>query len=115
MSTVHLSVTLQQTQFEKIAFHRREIAWHKKQLEPLERDVRDLLIAGAEWERGKFSPKVVWTSRHQVAWKDVVVEKLGEAFVLDTLASSKVIHIPRLELIEHPPLPLFPEGLEPDA
>lgn len=72
-----LTVKVTQAELERIEKLRREIYWLKAQeLKPLEHEIRDLLVAGAEIEKGRF-----------------------EARLFDTRPGIK----PRLAVIEHPP------------
>ncbi len=51
-----LVVKVSQAELERISDLKREIWWMKKQLKPLEKEVRTLLLAGAEIEfPGRFS------------------------------------------------------------
>ena len=102
-----IGVLISQMELQKIAEHRREITWHSSQLKPLEKDVLDLLIAGATVEPGRYRANVSYMRRHNAAWKDVVIRELGEDFAHRIYKSSPIISIPRLQVVEHPPLPLF--------
>ena len=51
-----LVVKISQAELERISDLKREIAWMKKQLRPLEQEVKTLLLAGAEVEfPGRFT------------------------------------------------------------
>lgn len=107
-TTARIEVLIRQDELEQIAFHRREMSWHKLQLEPLEKDVMHLLVAGAETEIGRFNAKLKYMHRHNIAWRSIVVSELGSEFANAAFKSSPMIHIPKLEIVEHPPdLPLF--------
>jgi hypothetical protein len=103
-----VDVLIRQSELEQISSHRREIAWYKSQLDPIEKDVLHLLIAGAEVESGRFNAKLSYMRRHSVAWRAIVEAELGEDFAEQAYKSSRVIAVPQLKLVEHPPeLPLF--------
>ncbi len=54
-----LVVKISQAELERIFDLKREIAWMKKQVKPLEEEVRTLLLAGAEIEfPGRFRPRL---------------------------------------------------------
>lgn len=102
-----IGVLIRQSELQTISKYRREVTWFNSQLRPLEKDVLDLLIAGAGVEPGRFRANVSYMRRHNPAWKEVVIRELGEDFAHNTYKSSPVICIPKLQLVEHPPLPLF--------
>ena len=54
-----LVVKVSQAELQRISDLRREIAWMKKQLRPLEEEVKTLLLAGAEVEfPGRFTVRL---------------------------------------------------------
>lgn len=107
MSELRLAVTVSQGELEEICKHRRELAFHKKSLERLEKDTIHLLLAGADIEPGRFIAKVKFQSRHAVSWKELVISEFGQEFADHAWKNSRLIRIPQLELIEHPYMPLW--------
>ncbi len=73
-----VTVTVLQSELERIDYLRRKIWVMRKELKSLEEEVRDLLVAGAEKEKGRFEAR------------------------LDPIKGCQK---PRLAVIEHPPLP----------
>jgi hypothetical protein len=107
MSEVKISATVTQEELQKIAEHRREIAWHTSQLGIIEQDVMALLRAGALVEKGRFVARMAFRSFHKAAWKAIVMRELGEEFAAKEFKNAPVVTTARLEVIEHPPLPLL--------
>jgi hypothetical protein len=108
MTPTKVAVLVRQFELEVIAQHRREMAWHKTQLDPVEKDVLHLLIAGADIEPGRFRAKISYLRRHNMAWRKLVEDRLGADFAEREFRASPMIAVPRLELVEHAPeLPLF--------
>jgi len=107
MKEQKLTVSVKQAELEEIVEHKREIAWHQKKLESIEKEVKDLLVAGSGVEDGRFTARMDFRRRKNVAWKQLVIEQLGQAFSDETWKKAPYVTMATLVVVEHPPLPLW--------
>jgi hypothetical protein len=69
-------------------------------------EIKQLMFAKAPIEKGRFDALLAFTTMHQVAWKQVVIEKLGVAYAEAVRKAAPTVRRCDLRVVEHaiPPL-----------
>lgn len=93
-----------QKELEDIAEHRREVAYHREQLKPIEDNVMALLKVGAKVQPGRFTAWLSWKRFKAPVWKQIVIARLGEEIAAEARQNAPLVATARLEVTEHPPL-----------
>ena|SRR5438105_15907787 len=83
-----------------------EIAEKLMRLEGMTEDVKGLLFAKASIERGRFDARLSFKRMHNVAWKQIVIEKLGSDYAESVRIATPTVTRCELLITEHaiPPL-----------
>lgn len=84
-----------------------EIADKQSTLDRLNVDVKQLMFAKAPIEPGRFDALLSYSRMHNVAWKQVVIEKLGQGYAEEVRRATPTVTRCDLKVIEHAILPLW--------
>jgi hypothetical protein len=83
-----------------------ELAEKQDRLEGILENIKALLFAKAEIEPGRFDTRLAFKKMHNVAWKQVVIEKLGFEYMEAVRQATPTVTRCEVVIIEHaiPPL-----------
>jgi len=97
---------IKQQELQQIHDLQSEIADKQLTLAQLIENVKQLKIAKAPVEQGRFDAVLTWRTMHQVPWKQVVIERLGLSYADAVRKATPTVRRPELTVVEHaiPPL-----------
>lgn len=97
---------IKQADLQQIHDLQAEIADKQSTLDRLVESVKQLKFARAPVEHGRFDALLSFKVMHQVAWKQVVVERLGAAYAEEVRKAAPTVRRCDLRVVEHaiPPL-----------
>lgn len=103
---VQTVAVVKQADLQQIHDLQSEIADKQSQLDGTTERVKQLMFAKAPIEKGRFDALLAFTTMHQVAWKQVVIEKLGVAYAEAVRKAAPTVRRCDLRVVEHaiPPL-----------
>ncbi|HET9400076.1 MAG TPA: hypothetical protein VFO34_03910 [Candidatus Acidoferrales bacterium] len=102
-----LPIQISQAELREISELERELPLKKKHLEDMRANVLVLLREGASVESGRFDAKLVTRIGRPVPWKQLFVEKVGQAaadFLKRTFKTTVYFDV---EVVEHATRPLW--------
>jgi hypothetical protein len=75
-------------------------------LDKLVDEVKQQLFARTPIERGRFDARLNWIASHNVPWKQIVIEQLGQSYAEEVRKGTPTVKRCELKVIEHaiPPL-----------
>jgi hypothetical protein len=104
-------IQITQSELHEISDLQRELAWKSKHLEEMKSTLEVLLREGVPIEKGRFSARLVTRIGRAVPWKQLFIERIGQA-AADLLKRTFKTHVYfEVEVMEHAVLPLW-RGLE---
>lgn len=103
---VQTVAVIKQSDLQQIHDLQAEIADKQSKLDDLVESVKKLMFAKAPVENGRFDALLAYRRSHLVAWKQVVIEKLGQAYAEAVRKAAPTVTRCDLRVIEHaiPPL-----------
>jgi hypothetical protein len=103
---VQTVTVIKQSDLQQIHNLQTEIADKQSTLDKLVGDVKQLKFANATIEPGRFDAILSYTRMHNVPWKQVVIEKLGQSYAEEVRRATPTVTRCELKVIEHaiPPL-----------
>jgi hypothetical protein len=103
---VQTLTAIKQADLQQIHDLQTEIAHKQSTLDKLIDGVKQLKFAKAPIEPGRFDVLLSFTRMHNVPWKQVVIEKLGQAYAEEVRRATPTVTRCDLKVIEHaiPPL-----------
>ncbi|SPE27161.1 hypothetical protein SBA5_580040 [Candidatus Sulfotelmatomonas gaucii] len=103
---VQTIAVIKQADLQQIHDLQVEIADKQLRLDGITEQVKQQLFAKAPIERGRFDALLSYTRMHNVPWKQVVIEQLGQAYAEAVRKATPTVTRCELKVIEHaiPPL-----------
>ena len=103
---VQTGTVIRQADLQQIHDFQAEIAEKQSSLGDLIENVKQLMFAKAPVEQGRFDALLSFKTMHQVPWKQVVIEKLGQAYAEEVRKAAPTVTRCDLRVVEHaiPPL-----------
>lgn len=103
---VQTGAVITQADLQEIHDLQAEIADRQSRLVNLEEKVKKLKFAKAPVEHGRFDALLSFKRMHMVPWKQVVIEKLGQAYAEAVRKAAPTVTRCDLRVVEHaiPPL-----------
>jgi hypothetical protein len=104
---VQTITVIRQSDLQQIHDLQDEIAGKQSKLASISEQVKQLMFAKAPIEPGRFDARLSFKTMHQVAWKQVVIDKLGQAYAEAVRKAAPTVRRCDLTVIEHAILPLW--------
>ncbi len=104
---VQTVTVISQADLQQIHDLQDEIADRQSKLGSITDQVKQLMFAKAPIEPGRFDARLSFKTMHQVPWKQVVIEKLGQAYAEEVRKATPTVTRCELTVIEHAILPLW--------
>lgn len=103
---VQTIAVIKQSELQQIHDLQAEIADKQTRLDNLIENVKALKFAKAPVEHGRFDALLSFKRMHIVAWKQIVIEKLGLAYAEEARKAAPTVTRCDLRVVEHaiPPL-----------
>jgi hypothetical protein len=102
-----LPIQISQAELSEISELEREVAWKEKHLTEMKANLEVLLRAGAPIEQGRFDARLATRIGRAVPWKQVFIQRLGQA-VADAVKRLYKTHVYyEVEVMEHAQPPLW--------
>ncbi len=103
---VQTATVIRQAELQMIHDLQGEIAGKQSQLEGLVENVKRQMFAKTPIEQGRFDALLSFKTMHQVPWKQVVIDKLGQSYAEEVRRATPTVTRCELRVIEHaiPPL-----------
>ena len=103
---VQTVTVISQADLQQIHYLQAEIAEKQSSLDDLIENVKQLKFAKAPVEQGRFDALLSFKTMHQVPWKQVVIEKVGQAYAEEVRKAAPTVRRCDLIVVEHaiPPL-----------
>jgi hypothetical protein len=103
--TQHIQIT--QSELHEISDLERELAWKGKHVEEMKANLMVLLREGVQVEKGRFDARLVTRIGRAVPWKQVFIERVGQA-AADLIRRTFKTHVYfEVQVVEHAVLPLW--------
>jgi hypothetical protein len=109
------SVQVSQAELREIFELEHEVAVKQARIEGMKESVKVLLIAKRPVELGRFDVRLDTRAVKSVAWRQIVVEKLGYAYAEECRRNTPANIICTVRIEEHAVLPLWNGSGEEDA
>jgi hypothetical protein len=114
------TAVITQLELQKINDLKSELSKKEAELEDLISNVKALLFAKAQIESGRFDARLSFKRMHNVAWKEIVIEKLGFEYAEAVRKASPTVTRCEVIVIEHAIPPLWKQrdvetGTEPTS
>jgi len=102
-----LPIQITQLELKELSELEREVAWKSKHLEHLKANLLVFLREGVQIEKGRFGARLITRIGRAVPWKQVFIERLGEA-AADLIRRTFKTHVYfEVQVVEHAVLPLW--------
>jgi hypothetical protein len=110
-----IPIRITQAELREFSELQRELAWKEQSLEGMKSTLMVLLREGAEIEPGRFDARLATRIGRAVPWKQLFVERLGQA-TADSLKREFKTHVYyEVEVLEHAVPPLWLGSSEDDG
>jgi hypothetical protein len=103
--TQHIQIT--QSELREISELERELTWKTKHVGDMKANLMVLLREGVPVEKGRFDARLVTRIGRAVPWKQVFIERLGEAAANLIKRTFKTHIYFEVQVLEHAVLPLW--------